>query len=100
MGIEVVWLIIYSIFIVVMITSHFIDIREQKTTQRKINALTKLVNEYQKNSEKSFKLLNDELDLIESNSKNQTKYNDLFTDQLTKQWEAIRIIANEIHSRR
>ena len=97
MGIEVVWLIIYSIFIVVMITSHFIDIREQKTTQRKINALTKLVNEYQKNSEKSFKLLNDELDLIESNSKNQTKYNDLFTDQLTKQWVAIKLIVNEIH---
>ena len=97
MGIEVVWLIIYSIFIVVMITSYFIDIREQKITQRKINVLTKLVNEYQKNSEQSFKLLNDELDLIESNSKNQTKYNDLFTDQLTKQWVAIKLIVNEIH---
>ena len=97
MGIEVVGLIIYSIFIVVMITSHFIDIREQKITQRKINALTKLVNEYQKNSEQSFKLLNDELDLIESNSKNQTKYNILFTDQLTKQWVAIKLIVNEIH---
>lgn len=83
-----------------MITSHFIDIREQKITQRKINALTKLVNEYQKNSEQSFKLLNDELDLIESNSRNQTKYNDLFTDQLTKQWLAIKLIVNEIHSRR
>lgn len=97
MGIEVVGLIIYSIFIVVMIISHFIDIREQKITQRKINALTKLVNEYQKNSEQSFKLLNDELDLIESNSKNQTKYNNLFTDQLTKQWVAIKLIVNEIH---
>ena len=97
MGIEVVGLIIYSIFIVVMITSLFIDIREQKITQRKINALTKLVNEYQKNSEQSFKLLNDELDLIESNSKNQTKYNILFTDQLTKQWVAIKLIVNEIH---
>lgn len=97
MGIEVVGLIIYSIFIVVMITSYFIDIREQKITQRKINALTKLVNEYQKNSEKLFKLLNDELDLIESNSKNQTKYNDLFTDQLTKQWVAIKLVVNEIH---
>ena len=97
MGIEVVGLIIYSIFIVVMITSYFIDIREQKITQRKINALTKLVNEYQKNSEQSFKLLNDELDLIESNSKNQTKYNNLFTDQLTKQWVAIKLIVNEIH---
>lgn len=100
MGIEVVGLIIYSIFIVVMITSYFIDIREQKITQRKINALTKLVNEYQKNSEQSFKLLNDELDLIESNSKNQTKYNILFTDQLKKQWVAIKLIVNEIHSRR
>ena len=100
MGIEVVGLIIYSIFIVVMITSYFIDIREQKITQRKINALTKLVNEYQKNSEQSFKLLNDELDLIESNSKNQTKYNNLFTDQLKKQWVAIKLIVNEIHSRR
>lgn len=97
MGIEVVGLIIYSIFIVVMIISHFIDIREQKITQRKINALTKLVNEYQKNSEQSFKLLNDELDLLESNSKNQTKYNILFTDQLTKQWVAIKLIVNEIH---
>lgn len=97
MEIEVVGLIIYSIFIVVMIISHFIDIREQKITQRKINALTKLVNEYQKNSEQSFKLLNDELDLIESNSKNQTKYNILFTDQLTKQWVAIKLIVNEIH---
>ena len=97
MGIEVVGLIIYSIFIVVMITSYFIDIREQKITQRKINVLTKLVNEYQKNSEQSFKLLNDELDLIESNSKNQTKYNILFTDQLTKQWVAIKLIVNEIH---
>lgn len=97
MGIEVVGLIIYSIFIVIMITSYFIDIREQKITQKKINALTKLVNEYQKNSEQSFKLLNDELDLIESNSKNQTKYNILFTDQLTKQWVAIKLIVNEIH---
>ena len=97
MGIEVVGLIIYSIFIVVMITSYFIDIREQKITQRKINALTKLVNEYQKNSEQSFKLLNDELDLLENNSKNQTKYNILFTDQLTKQWVAIKLIVNEIH---
>lgn len=97
MGIEVVGLIIYFIFIVVMITSHFIDIREQKITQREINALTKLVNEYQKTSEQSFKLLNDELDLLESNSKNQTKYNILFTDQLTKQWAAIKLIVNEIH---
>lgn len=97
MGIEVVGLIIYSIFIVVMIISHFIDIREQKITQRKINALAKLVNEYQKNSEQSFKLLNDELDFLESNSKNQTKYNDLFTNQLTKQWVAIKLIVNEIH---
>ena len=97
MGIEVVGLIIYSIFIVVMITSYFIDIREQKITQKEINVLTKLVNEYQKNSEQSFKLLNDELDLIESNSKNQTKYNNLFTDQLTKQWVAIKLIVNEIH---
>lgn len=100
MEIEVVGLIIYFIFIVVMITSHFIDIREQKITQREINALTKLVNEYQKDSEQSFKLLNDELNLLESNSKNQTKYNDLFTDQLTKQWVAIKLIVNEIHSRR
>lgn len=97
MGIEVVGLIIYSIFIVVMITSYFIDIREQKITQKEINVLTKLVNEYQKNSEQSFKLLNDELDLLESNSKNQTKYNNLFTDQLTKQWVAIKLIVNEIH---
>lgn len=89
MGIEVVGLIIYFIFIVVMITSHFIDIREQKITQKEINVLTKLVNEYQKDSEQSFKLLNNELDLLESNSKNQTKYNNLFTDQLTKQWVAI-----------
>lgn len=97
MGIEVVGLIIYFIFIVVMIISHFIDIREQKITQREINALTKLVNEYQKDSEQSLKLLNDELNLLESNSKNQTKYNDLFTDQLTKQWVAIKLIVNEIH---
>ena len=97
MGIEVVGLIIYFIFIVVMITSHFIDIREQKITQKEINVLTKLVNEYQKDSEQSFKLLNNELDLLESNSKNQTKYNNLFTDQLTKQWVAIKLIVNEIH---
>ncbi|WP_282805928.1 hypothetical protein [Lactobacillus isalae] len=100
MEIEVVGLIIYFIFIIVMITSHFIDIREQKITQREINALTKLVNEYQKDSEQSFKLLNDELNLLESNSKNQTKYNNLFTDQLIKQWVAIKLIVNEIHSRR
>lgn len=97
MGIKVVGLIIYSIFIVVMITLYFIDIREQKITQKEINVLTKLVNEYQKDSEQSFKLLNNELDLIESNSKNQTKYNILFTDQLKKQWVAIKLIVNEIH---
>lgn len=97
MGIEVVGLIIYSISVVVMITSLFIDIREQKITQKEINVLTKLVNEYQKDSEQSFKLLNNELDLLESNSKNQTKYNNLFTDQLTKQWIAIKLIVNEIH---
>jgi uncharacterized membrane protein YvbJ len=77
-----------------------IDIHEQKKTQEEIDVLLKLLNEYQKSSEQSFKLLNDELDLLESNSKNQTKYNNLFTDQLTKQWVAIKLIVNEIHSRR
>lgn len=76
------------------------DIHQQTKTQKKVDGLLKLINEYQKNSEQSFKLLNDELDLLESNSKNQTKYNNLFTDQLTKQWVAIKLVVNEIHSRR
>lgn len=92
--------IIYSIFFAVILLSIMIDIHEQKKTQEEIDVLLKLLNEYQKSSEQSFKLLNDELDLLESNSKNQTKYNNLFTDQLTKQWVAIKLIVNEIHSRR
>lgn len=76
------------------------DIHQQTKTQKKVDGLLKLINEYQKNSEQSFKLLNDELDLLESNSKIQTKYNNLFTDQLTKQWVAIKLVVNEIHSRR